>query len=434
MRVRLGVLILVAMAWHMAVAAPARGLSVREAINEALHNNVDVLMAAAGRNEAAGQQAQARAAFLPHLSADISQARQQANIAAQGIDFPGVPATVTYNNFHARVQLQQKLIDLSAWQNYKSAKAARNAADARQRVALEQIAAETALSYVEDLRAQQAVDAAQADLKLAQSLAQLARDQHDAGIASGVDVARADTSLSQRRVRLAQANTALVQAQIRLARVTGLPQDEPLFLNSALKIKPLAALDTRSAIISALDQRPELRLATARARSDHYQLSAARKARLPSLGVSGAYGDTGNTPHENREETYRVAATLTMPIFSGGAIQGRINTAASRVDQAKLRVRDAREQVEQEVRLSIRTLATSQQLVVAARDNRNLAQRELKLSRDRFAAGVTNNIEVIDAQAALADARNGLVSARAQYASARVNLAAALGQAQGIDF
>lgn len=427
-------LVLAMAATHAAIGAPARSLSVRDAINEALHNNVNVLMAAAGRVEAAGQQAEARAALLPHLSAGISQSRQQINLAAQGISFPGVPPTVTYNNFQARLQLQQKLIDLSAWQSYKSAKAARAAAVARQAVALEQIAAETALDYVEDLRAQQAVDAAQADLELAYSLAKLAVDQHDAGVASGVDVARANTSLSQRRVRLAQARTGLAQAQIRLARVTGLPQSQPLLLNTSLELAPSTTLDTDTAIHDAFGQRPELRLANARVKSGRHQLSAARNARLPSLGVTGAYGDTGSTPHEHNEETYRVEASLEMPIFSGGAISGRINAAASRVDQAQLQVRDTREQIEQDVRLALRTLDTNAEQVAAARDSRNLAQRELKLSRDRFAAGVSNNIEVIDAQTSLANARNGLVSALAQYASARVNLAAALGQAQGIDF
>lgn len=416
-----------------ATAAP-RTLSVRDAINEALHNNVHVLMAAAGRVEAAGEQAQARAALLPHLSAGISQSRQQINLAAQGISFPGVPPTVTYNNFQARLQLQQKLIDLSAWQSYQSAKAARAAADARQAVAWEQIAAETALNYVEELRAQQAVDAAQADLELAQSLAKLAVDQHAAGIASGVDVARAKTSLSQRRVRLAQAQTGLAQAQILLARVTGLPQGQPLLLTGSLDFTPTVTEDTATSIHDAFEQRPELRLATERVRSGRHRLSAARNARLPSLGVTGAYGDTGSTPRENNEQTYRVEASLEMPIFSGGAISGRINAAASRVDQAQLQVRDTRQQIEQDVRLAMRTLDTNAQQVVAARDNRNLAMRELKLSRDRFAAGVSNNIEVIDAQTSLANARNGLVSALAQYASARVNLAAAQGQAQSIDF
>lgn len=159
-------------------------------------------------------------------------------------------------------------------------------------------------------------------------------------------------------------------------------------------------------------------------------LASARGQRLPTVSVSAAYGASGNTPHENSEGTYSVGAQLNIPIFSGGAVSGQIDTAASQLTQQQIRYRDTREQVEQDVRTSRQTLDTLSSQVRAARANLTLAKDELKRSSDRFKHGVANNLEVVDAQSSLADARNQRINALAEYTRARINLAAALGRAQ----
>lgn len=411
-------------------------LSMHEAIDQAIHHNVNMLLSRAKQQEVASGQGQARAALLPQLSADIGQSRQKVNLAAQGFptSFPGVDPVVTFNMFQARVQLRQSLINVSDWQRYASARAASRAAADKTRATREQIAARAAIDYVSTLRARQAVKSAQADVSLARHLAQLAKDKHDAGLASGVDVTRAQTALAQRKVALAQAQTQADRAAILLARVTGLPLGTQIALTSSLKLAPATVPPTQAAIRTALHNRPEIQLASSRLDAAQHRLSAAHSERLPTLSLTGAYGRTGNTPVMHREETYRIGAQVNIPIFSGGAIHSAEDKATSQLRQARLQQRDTHDQVEQDVRLSLRTLKTSTQRLQAARDNRDLAKRELKQSRDRFAAGVGDNIEVVHAQTALANAHSGLAAALAQYASARVNLATALGNAQSIDF
>lgn len=411
----------------------ARSLSMAQAIEAALHNNADVLLAAARSGDAAGRLAQARAALLPHLSAEVSQSRQRVNLAAQGISFPGIPTLNTYNSFQARLQLRQTLFDLSAWETLQSAQQARAAAAAREAVARELVAARTALSYVHGLRARQAVSAALSDLELAKRLQALARHQHEVGLASGVDVARARTRVARQQARIASARTSLVQARLQLARVTGLPMGQALVQTGDLVLpdKPLPAVD--AAIATAMKQRPELVLAQLMLGAKQNALDAARAQRWPSVQLFGAYGNAGNTPDQRIEQTYRIGARIEIPIFSGGVIAGRIDSAGSRLAQARIRLRDTRTQIEQDVRLSLRTLESTSRQIEAALANRDLARRELELARDRFAAGVTNNIEVINAQTALANARARLIAARAQHARARVNLAAALGTAASLD-
>ena len=422
----------------------AAALSLRDAIDQAMAANVQTLLAAARRDEVAGDRREARSAFLPHVSARVSQARRQNNLAAQGLDIQSaldslgpaaqnaditVPDVITYNSFDARAELRQSLFDYSAWQQYKSAKLGERVAADQLALAREQVASQAAIDYVGALAARASVDAARADLELADRLADLAADQENVGIATGVDVIRAQTRQARAQARVAQARTDRTRADIQLARTVGLPLDTPLVLSDDLHYSAVADGDLSADLSTAFASRAELNLAQGQLAVRRAQLAGARGARLPSLSASATYGEAGNTYHENVEDTYTIGAQLEVPLFDGGAINARIDSATSRLDQQRIRYRDTRTQIEQDVRVARQTLQTLAEQVRAAESAFGLAKRELDLSRDRFAEGISDNVEVIDAQAALADARNGRVSALADYTRARINLAAALGRA-----
>lgn len=427
-----------------AAPRPATALSMQAAIAGALATNVDTLVAEAGKQEAAGQLTTARSEFLPHISGQVSQERRQNNLAAQGFDFGSdlgdaagalgrnvsFPTTVTYNSFDARATLRQTLFDYSAWQDYQSAKVGRRLADTQLAVAREQVASQAELDYVALASARAEVDAARADVRQAETLFKLAQDQRQAGVATGVDVTRARARLEGDRATVAQRRAAAVRARIQLARTVGLPLGQPIRLADDLVFRPMPAGDITSALNSALASRPEIALARQQIEQREHDLASARGQRLPTLGLQASYGESASTPTENDHPTYTVGATLSVPIFSGGAIHGRIDSAASRLNQQQIRYRDTRDQVEADVRTARETLVTLAARVRAARSNLTLATDELKRSRDRFAHGVTDTVEVVDAQSSLANARSSRIDALAEYTRARINLAAALGRAQ----
>jgi outer membrane protein TolC len=163
-------------------------------------------------------------------------------------------------------------------------------------------------------------------------------------------------------------------------------------------------------------------------------LSLERKAvkgeLLPSLQFVGDYGVSGITPTDTALPTRRVAVQLNVPVFNGGLTLGRLTVATSREHEAQLQLGSVRGQVEQDVRLALSTLRTSVERVRAADQSFQLAQRELEMSRDRFRAGVGDNLEVVNAQTSLANARASQVEALAIYNAARLNLAASLGRAE----
>jgi outer membrane protein len=416
---------------------PARpaALSFAQAIQLAIENNLATLLARERRNEARGVKQQSLAPLLPNVSGVAYQASLTENLAALGFTpgiVPGFKSTFVgpFRNFDARVLLAQTIFDLSAIRNYQAGRAGVRVAELQEALAREQVASGTGLIYLEALRADASVAAAQANVDLAQALLKLAQDQRNAGVATGVDVTRAQTRLAEQQVGLAQAQTASEQARLNLQRVVGLPLGSSLTLTDRLQFtdEPLPAVE--NAVAQAGQNRPEVKVAEEQNKVSRLERKAVSAEYLPSVEIVGDYGVSGVTPNHEDLPTRRIAVQVNVPIFNGGLTRGRLTAAASRQRQTELELANIRGQVEEDVRLALVTLRTAVAQVHAADESVTLAQRELEMARDRFRAGVGDNLEVVTAQTSLANAREARVTALAQHNSARLNLAAALGRAE----
>jgi outer membrane protein len=410
-------------------------LSLEQAIQLAIQNNLATLLARERRREAEGFKQESLSGLLPNIYGTAYQASVTQNLAALGFQpgtFPGITNTFIgpFNNFDARARLVQTIFDLSAIRNYQVGRAGVRVAELQEELAREQVASFTALAYLEALRAARAVTAAQANVELAQTLLKLAVDQRNAGVATGVDVTRAQTRLAEEEVRLAQAQTASERGRLNLQRVVGLPLESPLTLSDQLRFTDEPLPTAEAAVALGQQSRREVRIAEEQVRTSDLERRAVRAEYLPSLEFVGDYGVSGITPTNTALPTRRAAIQLNVPIFNGGLTRGRLTVATSRQRQAELELGNVRGQVEEDVRLALVTLRTAVAEVRAADESVQLAQRELEMSRDRFRAGVADNLEVVSAQTSLANARDAQVAALAEYNAARVNLAAALGRAE----
>lgn len=410
-------------------------LSFQQAVQLALENNLQSLLARERIREAEGRATQSRAGLLPNLSGSVVQTDQTTNLAALGFRpglFPGFnsPLLGPFQIFDARLRLAQSIFNFSALRQAAAGNVDVNIARLQEQLTRQQVTTQTALAYLNVLSAARAVDAAQANVTQAQTLLKLAQDQRAAGVAAGVDVTRAETRLAEEQVRLAQAQTTVQQTRLELLRLVGLPLSSSVTLSDTLQFTTETAPSAEVAIEEAGRERLEIRLATEQVRLNTYNRQAAQGEQLPSVDFLADYGESGNTPRENALPTRSYGVRVNVPIFNGGLTRGRIAAAESRERQAELQLRDTRAQVEQDVRNAIQTLGTAAEQVRAAQQAVQLAERELQMSRDRFAAGVANNIEVITAQTALADARNAEVNALAVYNAARINLASARGRVE----
>jgi outer membrane protein len=416
------------------VLAQPLTLTLSQAVELAIKNNLQTLLAQERIAEARGQRGVGFSALLPNISGAASQANLTSNLAALGLpiqSFPGIqPFVGPFSRFDARFQLFQSVFNLAAIRRYQAGGQAVQLAQHEQRLAVEHVTTAAAIAYLTVLEAQEAVSAAQANAQLAQRLLDLANSQKSAGVATGLDVARAETRLANQQVQVAQARTNLDTARLNLLRVIGAPLATEVMLAEKMQFQPETLPDAGGAVAKALSDRVEIEVANDQVRIADTQRRAAFAGYLPSVGFFGDYGMSGLRPDQIDLPTRTVGLQLNVPVFNGGRTRSEVQIAGSRERQAELQRNDLRAAVEKDVRQALDNLATREEQVRAAQKAVTLAQRELELSQDRFKNGVADNIEVVNAQTALENARLVLVASLAQFNAARLNLQAALGHAE----
>jgi len=415
---------------------PPVALGLEDCVALAVRNNLAVRLAQADTAAARGRVLQSASSLLPRLTGSLRQLRTfKEDLPSMGFTGGGFPELLgPWNDFEARVRLVQEVFDLPAILRLKSASADDRAAAMEGNLAEEQVAAAAALAYVELFRARQAIASARADVDLATSLRQLAEDKKGAGTAAGIDVARSKTREAEEKLAWLEARNVAEEAQVRFQRVVGLPLNRGVILKDEPGFKPSEPSQVETAILAAQADRWELRIAAARLAAARSWWRAEEAARLPSVALTGDVGLSGPDPDSRARTTGSAGAALQVPLFSGRAIEGRVREADGRRAAAEARLEDLRGRVEEDVRLALIDLGAAVERVDTATEVERLADNELAMARDRFAAGVADNVELLNSQTALTHARDAGIVALARFHIARVNLALALGRMRDFRF
>ncbi len=286
-------------------------------------------------------------------------------------------------------------------------------------------------NYLLTIAQESRVTATEAELKTAQALFQLAEDQETAGLAPNIDTLRARVQLQAEREAVIQAQNDLEKQRIALARVIGLPVRQKFRLINRVPYHPLPEMELETAYTRALQTRPDYQAALASLRAAQLSREAAWKQRLPSIGLAGEYGVLGTTP-DSMSPNWSAAATLRIPIFQGGKVEADVRQADAILKQRQAQVDNLRGRIEQDVQDALLDLNAAAQQVEVAKLGLDLAQQALGQSQDRFAAGVTNNVEVIQAQQQLAAANEQYIASLYAHNIAKVLLARAIGNAEQV--
>ena len=413
---------------------PELKLSLRDAIQAAVDNNVNVRLL---KERIAAAQAQANTSFgalLPNVSGYLSGRNQTVNLGAFGLPPDrltglGLRRSVTdpFEVYDARATLVQNIFSLSLIQRWRAAKSGVDVASLETEVTKRDVMATVGLLYIEALRADEAVKARQADIDLAQQLVKLAKDRKAAGVATGLDVTREEVQLENDRQRLLVAQNDQESARLNLIRALGIDFEVRVVLTDELKFVPVPAEPAEQVLTIAREQRLELRAQENRQRLAALSLSSVTSERIPSLSLAGDYGWIGLKP-EDALATRSIGLIFSIPIFDGGQRESRISETRSRVRQESIRMKDVSDQVNLEVRNALLTLGSSTQQVAVAEKGLELSLKELNLAKDRFAAGLTTNIEVTNAQTSVARARDNQIEALFRFNASRINLARAKGE------
>ena len=429
-------------------AAPAPGqtlvLTLGDAVRLAARQSPTAETGRLRAAEARARVTQRRADLLPNASASALRSGRTINTVTFGITLPSAPGQPPLFNPNGQVagpvittdlraRASVNVVDLAALARVRAAQAAVHASDADAETASETAAAQTAAAYLRALRADAELVARSEDSTLAADLLSIARSTLKAGTGTGLDVTRAEAQAAGVRAQLIAARSERARARLELLRTMGIPLDVDVELADSLDQLAMtdSLPDANEATARALANRPDLRAANAQYDAAKRSIRAIQAERLPSFGLFGDQGAIGlNAKH--LLNTYDWGVQISLPLFDGLRREGRIEEQRAVTSEVDVRRRDLREQAGVDVRSALLDLGASREQVDAARERLRLAEQEVSQARERFAAGVGGNADVVTASLGLTAARNQLLDALTLFQSARVSLARAEGGAVGI--
>jgi outer membrane protein TolC len=408
-------------------------LSLQDAIDRGLKQNLGALLSSAEIGSARGQRWEQLSALLPHVAAAPYVAASEINLAELGftsLSGVSIPASVgPFSYFDARVSVSQSLFDWksinatrAATQNLKSAQYTFK--DARDLVVLA-----VGYTYLQAIADEARIETAEAQVKTAQALFDQANDQVNAGTSPAIDGLRAKVELQTRQQQLIQAKNNLAIQKLTVARVIGLAPGQEFELTDKSPYQPFNSLTMEEALKRAYAARSDYLAAMTDVRAAEFSRKAAVAGYLPSLAFNADVGAAGAHP-STATQVFDVRGTLSIPIFQGGSVHGDVLQADARLQQTRERLDHLRAQIDSDIRTALLNLQSSAELVNVARSNIDLAEETLLQSRDRFSAGVTDTVEVVQSQEAVASAHEQYISSLYSYNFAKISLARALGLAE----
>lgn len=408
-----------------------KSLTLSQAITIALTNNSVIRMAKSRLEEASGRYAQSRSVLLPQVGFTGQQSYLTINLLGLGIDIPQVSQGKTgpFGSFDARVILRQDIINIANREAWKSSRSQQESSRLQLGNAREVVVLDVVAAYLQALSAKSTRDSLTEQTKLATDLYKLTEDRVKQGVSAPLEANRALQQVNSLQQQQQEAEQSYIAAKFSLANALQAHITSDFEVDDAAAYGSETKLERDTALQSALYTRPDYRAAEANVRAAALQVKSVRAYRIPVLGTNFSDGQSGSTIAEN-VNTYRLAASLDVPIYTSGRIRGQIEEAQGALREAQAGLDQLRSQIETEVLTAMAGVEWALKEVETSAANVTLSRQEVELARQRFARGVTDNTEVVNAQDRVSRADNARVRALYTLGLARANLARATGSAE----
>jgi outer membrane protein len=408
-------------------------LTLHDAVVLALKQNPQVQIGVLQTAQAKQDQNIARADLLPQAQLNVSDAVERANLeTALGTKFPGFPEHIgPFQIFNAGPSANVPVLDFAAWSRLHAARENTSAAHAGEQSIREDLVLQTVSQYLGALRAAAQVKAAQTRIDLAQALYNQAADMQKNGAGTGIDTLRANVELQNEKQVLIAALTQYDVALYGLARLLSLDPRQPIQLSDVTSFFETPTFAIEGSIDRAYQARPEMAQIDARLRAAQASRHAAIDERLPSIRATGNW-DYQGVSISTGIPVYQYQVGAEVPLFTGGRIRAETVKADLEIKKVEQQRDDLRNQIALEVKTAMAQLDSARHQVEVANLGIQLAQEEVTQARDRFTAGVADNIEVVQAQDALSRASDNQIAALYQFNQARADLARAIGQMESL--
>jgi outer membrane protein TolC len=429
-----GVPLLLALAWtSLAQDTTPLKLTLKDAVGMALKQNPQVILANLQVSQSEQDRRLARADLLPQANGSLSETVNRLNLhAAIGLSFPGFPTHVgPFEVFQTGVGVNAPVFDLTLWRRYKSSKLGIDTSRAQETSAREESVMLVVSQYLGCQRAYADVAAGQSRVELAQAVYDQSADLQKNGVGTGIDTLRANVELQNEKQRLIQAQTDLETSLNALARLLNIDPHRPIEITDRVNFFDTPAVPLDQTLEKAYATRPELRAIHSEEERAALASRAAGDQRLPKVVFSGFWVEQGLTP-DTVIPVYQYQGSVIFPVFTGGRIQADRAKAGLAIRQLQQQETDLRNRIALEVKNAAAQVEAARNEVTVANAGIQLAREEVTQARDRFQAGVANNLEVVTAQNELARAYDNQIGALYRYNQARASLAYAVGQMEAM--
>jgi outer membrane protein len=410
-------------------------LTLDQAVGLALKQNTTARIAVLAAAQSEQDQKIALSALLPQAELGVTEQWQRVNVVAEfgGTKlFPGIPGHFgPFSIFSAGPSVNGPLFDLTLFRRYQAARSSAKASREDSLSTREQVILLVVSQYIGTLRSMADVQASQSRVDLAKALYNQAADLQKEGVGTGIDTLRANVELQNENQRLLEAQATRETSLFGLSRLLNLDPRQQIELADSLSFFDTPQPDVETSIEEGLAARPEWKSLQEQIRASELQRRAASELRLPSLRFSGNWTQLGTDP-SSVIPTYTYSGTVSVPLFTGGRI--RAETVRANLDIQRLRQQqaDLRNSIALDVKTALINLDSARNQVRVANLGVQLSKEEVEQARDRFNAGVANNIEVIQAQDSLARANDNQIAALYRFNQARADLARSTGQMERV--
>jgi outer membrane protein TolC len=406
-------------------------LTLRDAIIRALRYNLATIESGENSQIARGQRLLALSKLLPQVSAGLSENVEQLSLATFGLHgIAGVPNIVgpfSYTSIDATAS--QTIFSFESIQRFRAARTVEQAAQLSYRDILDAVTLTVGNAYLRVIETDSRIEAQQAQVRNAQALYDQALDEVKAGTAPRIEATRTEVQLHTEQYNLSVTHNNFELAKLALGRAIGLPLGQQFELADQVPYSEINPPTVAEALNIAYRSRSDFHAALDFEKSAKQTLSATRGERYPVVAVNGNYGDIGQT-FGNSHGDFTFQAGISVPVFTGGRIKGEITQAQAELRQRKAEAENVRGQVDYDVRAAFLNLNAAKEQVAVAKQNVELANENLARSKDRFTSGVTDSVEVVQAEQSLASANDQYITSLYGHNLAKLSLARALGVAR----
>lgn len=410
----------------------AMPMSLDDAIDHGMKHNLQMLLIEQNERMVHGQLLTVENNLLPSLTATAKTGTQEINLAAMGfkpqtlamfgLPPESFPTIVKVNTTEAQISADQQLFNAPAYYLYRAAQKASTAANLATLSLRGGVVLGVSTQYLLTLADASQIENAKALEKQDEVALQQAAASHEAGVGTRLDELRARVQLQTQQQTLINAENTFAKDKIALNRMIGLPADQEIILTDTAPYAEYAELSLEDAKRLAYQRRKDLLGLQAQMDVATQTRKAVRAERLPTVAFNGFYGVLGETTGLYHG-VFSAVGKLSVPVFQEGQLRGEREVADAQVTALRQQIDSLRVSIEQQIRSSMLDVESSNDLVKVARSNVDLATEELQQATDRFAAGIDDNLPVVQAQAVLAAAQSRLVQTLYQYNQSKLQLA-----------